>query len=172
MLSDWVSLAEIDLQRRVVAVQTVSVLEPWPGLHALEDATQYGSIRFRAGRWVVDDLSICQVGASGPGHEVSFSSARQRDGFVHLFREKTWLYDPSDLLDAMAFVLRSSGMDEEALERWAWNTARTVMEVGLPPVFPSQFGAGQHLYLPHRMRPAEHRAFCTFLANRGSTLRG
>jgi len=136
---------------------------PWAGIDTLAERIRPEKILFRSGRWfVTTDAILCANNAYDIArHELDL------ENWIAQLCQKSWLYDPSDLLDAYEsarkfFRPRESEEDRETIVSYEIDAAiRERLEF---PFKSSRALMGRHVYLPSKMNEQELNAFCEFLA--------
>lgn len=149
---------------RVQVLTFVFLYEPWPGVVDPKELGE-GEILYRAGRWCLFRDGIECLGVD---YFVHRDSLDQQEWLAHLL-QKSWLYDPTDMLDVFMEARRHLHPAESDDERSKvfHEQMRLAHELGMPTPFGPYNGFGPHVYLPSRMRPNERKAFCDYLGNRG-----
>jgi hypothetical protein len=137
--------------------------ERWSGIVEPSERDR-DEILFRAGRWyVIKDGITC----AGIGYEISADDINREDWIAHLL-EKSWLYDPTDMLDAFeaAREILFPGESVERRESVHERQLSVAIERGFFP-FNSSRVLGKYVYLVSHMEDEERRAFCQFLSDKG-----
>jgi hypothetical protein len=157
--------AGVILNTKYVDVISAVLLEaPWPGVKNMLDNDPGQSVIFRSGRWcVTDEAIICQQW----NYEIGIDRLDEMDWFAHLL-EKTWLYDPTDMIDSFeaAYIHFVPHGSQEEIDAYINEQIQGALKENLIPFYPSRV-LDRHVYLASRMSDYEREAFSKYLAEQG-----
>ncbi len=148
----------------VDVITAVYSRERWPGIAEIGEEDADEEILFRAGRWLLTNNGVVCLGI---GYQIASDRLNEEDWIAQL-SEKTWLYDPSDLLDAYEAARERLLPDESTEDRNMMlnRQIQLALERGGFP-FNTSNVLGRYVYLPARMDNEERRAFCESLSAKG-----
>ena len=166
ILPDHISARKPDPKEELHVVDVITAVflpMPWAGIDTLAGRIKPEHILARSGRWFVTaDAILCANNAYDIArHELDL------EHWIAQLSQKSWLYDPSDLLDAYesarkVFRPRESEEEREMIVNYEIDAAiRERLEF---PFKSSNALMGRHVYLPSRMNEEELIVFCEFLA--------
>ena len=98
-LPDQISAAKADPKEELYAVDMITAVflpVPWAGIDTLAERIKPNQLLSRSGRWFVTaDAILCANNA----YDISRQEL-DREHWIAQLSQKSWLYDPSDLLEA------------------------------------------------------------------------
>jgi hypothetical protein len=138
-------------------ISAVLLPEYWPGVEVPDDEVQKATV-FRAGRWCVTDNAIICLCPWPGGYGIRIDRLEEMNWLAHLLH-KTWLYDPSDMIDAFEAAHAQLLPQETQAQHEAFIDAQTKTafeEHKVPYLYPSRV-LGRHIYLASRMTDGERK---------------
>jgi hypothetical protein len=165
-IPETVSARTGDPKEELLGVDVITAVflpTAWAGIDSLAEPIKPEQIFSRSGRWFVTANAIlCANNAYDIArHELD------REHWIAQLSQKSWLYDPSDLLDAYEaarkiFRPRESEQEREMIVNDEIDAAiRERLEF---PFKSSRALMGRHVYLPSKMNELELNAFCEYLS--------
>jgi hypothetical protein len=153
-----------DISKAVKVLTAVFLPQRWDGMFGFETEDYNEEVLFRAGRWCVREGGI---DCDETSYSLTPEQLRQDDSVAQL-SAKTWLYDPSDMLDAFEkaytiFFHRES--EEERKNRINRQIEKAIERIQFP--FNTSNILKSHVYLPTRMHEGQRSAFGKFLSDNG-----